>query len=84
MLPCCGMMQGCPGCCRLLWPAPTAAPAANILEYMECNLVVGMPREAPLIKYGIERCDLQIHGSHKLLGVLPQAADATTPITCPP
>ncbi len=52
MLPCCGMMQGCPGCCRLLWPAPTAAPAANILEYMECNLVVGMPREAPLIKYG--------------------------------
>ena len=47
MLPCCGMMQGCPGCCRLLWPAPTAAPAANILEYMECNLVVGMPREAP-------------------------------------
>ena len=52
MLPCCGMMQGCLGCCRLLWPAPTAAPAANILEYMECNLVVGMPREAPLIKYG--------------------------------
>ena len=20
MLPCCGMMQGCLGCCRLLWP----------------------------------------------------------------
>ena len=27
---------------QLLWPAPTAAAVANILEYMGCNLVVRM------------------------------------------